>query len=154
MEMQKMARRGGRPAKVAAPGQRAVLGLRVRADIKNLLDATAKASGRTQAQEAERLIELGLAWEQQGRFTLPAELQHVAIELLAANAAGLLGIIHHVMERGSPGETERYYRAHAFYSAFETYLANHPIRKPEEKEPAMAPPAGVETQQSTDDEAA
>lgn len=39
------------------PGERVSLGLKVTADIKSRIDAAAKASGRTQSQEAELRIE-------------------------------------------------------------------------------------------------
>lgn len=50
-------RRTGRPVKPARPGQRASLGLKVTAEIKQQLDAAAQASGRTQSQEAEARLE-------------------------------------------------------------------------------------------------
>jgi hypothetical protein len=53
--------RVGRPSKVAASGTRVSLGLKVRAEVKQRIDAAAKASGRTQSQEAEALIEAALA---------------------------------------------------------------------------------------------
>ena len=40
--------------------QRVSLGLKVTSEIKHLIDSTARASGRTQSQEAEYLIELAL----------------------------------------------------------------------------------------------
>jgi hypothetical protein len=47
----------GRPAKPARPGKRAPLGLKVTAAVKELLDKTARANGRTQSQEAEARLE-------------------------------------------------------------------------------------------------
>ena len=46
-----------KPARVALPGQRVSLGLKVSAEIKNRLDAAAKQQGATQSQEAERRLE-------------------------------------------------------------------------------------------------
>jgi hypothetical protein len=50
-------RRIGRPAKAPEPGSRVSLGLKVTGDIKGRLDATARANGRTQSQEAEARLE-------------------------------------------------------------------------------------------------
>jgi protein-disulfide isomerase-like protein with CxxC motif len=44
-------------------GQRVPLGLKVTADVKAKIDAVAKASGRTQSQEAERLIERAFTYD-------------------------------------------------------------------------------------------
>jgi predicted transcriptional regulator len=58
----KEAKRIGRPMKKAARGEkRASLGLKVRIEVKKRIDEAAKASGRTQSQEAEALIEQALA---------------------------------------------------------------------------------------------
>jgi hypothetical protein len=57
------AKRRGRPFKAPKPGKRAPLSLLVRAEIKKLVDERAKASGRTQSQEAEMLIERCLQYE-------------------------------------------------------------------------------------------
>ena len=46
-----------KPARVALPGQRVSLGLKVSAEIKNRLDAAAKQQGATQSQEAEGRLE-------------------------------------------------------------------------------------------------
>jgi hypothetical protein len=54
-------KRIGRPMKRPAKGKRVSLGLKVTADVKRHIDAAARASGRTQSQEAEHLIEQGLA---------------------------------------------------------------------------------------------
>jgi hypothetical protein len=56
--------RRGRPFKQPKKGKRAPLSLLVRAEIKRLVDERAKASGRTQSQEAEMLIERCLAYDQ------------------------------------------------------------------------------------------
>jgi predicted amidohydrolase YtcJ len=53
-------KRIGRPFKPPEAGARAVLGLRVRAELKRQIDEAAAQSGRTQSQEAEFLIEQGL----------------------------------------------------------------------------------------------
>jgi hypothetical protein len=50
-------RRTGRPTKRPTPGARASLGLKVTNEIKQRLDAAAKANGRTQSQEAEARLE-------------------------------------------------------------------------------------------------
>jgi hypothetical protein len=57
------AKRRGRPFKAPKAGKRAPLSLLVRAEIKKLVDERAKASGRTQSQEAEMLIERCLQYE-------------------------------------------------------------------------------------------
>lgn len=55
-----MTKRVGRPMKRNPNSiKRVPLGLRVTADIKRLVDDAAIKSGRSQSQEAERLIELG-----------------------------------------------------------------------------------------------
>jgi hypothetical protein len=54
-------KRRGRPMLAPKKGTRVVLGLRVRPELKQQIDDAARASGRTQAQEAELLIEKGLA---------------------------------------------------------------------------------------------
>lgn len=55
--MVERAEKRGRKAQTASPGQRVSLGLKVTPDVKNKLDAEAKANGRTQSQEAELRIE-------------------------------------------------------------------------------------------------
>ena len=55
--MPEQARRAGRPTKQPTPGSRASLGLKVTDEIKQRLDMAAKASGRTQSQEAEARLE-------------------------------------------------------------------------------------------------
>jgi hypothetical protein len=50
-------KRIGRPIRPALPGERPSLGLKVTAATKALIEALARASGRTQSQEAEFLIE-------------------------------------------------------------------------------------------------
>src|SRR6476646_5919215 len=50
-------RRTGRPTKPPPPGKRASLGLKVTGEIKQRLEAAARASGRTQSQEAESRLE-------------------------------------------------------------------------------------------------
>jgi hypothetical protein len=56
-------KRLGRPLKKPQRGQRVSLGLKVTAEIKRRLDSAARASGRTQSQEAERRIELSYNYE-------------------------------------------------------------------------------------------
>jgi hypothetical protein len=61
--MPKKVKRIGRPMKAPVSGKRVSLGLKVTADIKRRLDAAARASGRTQSQEAEHRIELSYRYE-------------------------------------------------------------------------------------------
>ncbi len=61
--MEKKAKRIGRPMKKPPRGQRVSLGLKVTAEIKRRLDSAARASGRTQSQEAERRIEMSYNYE-------------------------------------------------------------------------------------------
>jgi hypothetical protein len=62
--MQKETRRRiGRPMKTPRGNRRAPLGLKVTAKIKRHIDAAAKATGRTQSQEAERRIEMSYSYE-------------------------------------------------------------------------------------------
>lgn len=49
--------RVGRPSKSVSPGQRFSLGLKVTAEIKQLIDTLARRTGRTQSQQAELMIE-------------------------------------------------------------------------------------------------
>lgn len=55
--MTEQERRMGRPVKAVPAGQRASLGLKVTSEIKQRLDAAARANGRTQSQEAEVRLE-------------------------------------------------------------------------------------------------
>jgi hypothetical protein len=57
------AKRIGRPPKAPASGKRVSLGLKVRAEVKRLIDQAAQDSGRTQSQEAEALIEKALTYD-------------------------------------------------------------------------------------------
>lgn len=81
--------RRGRPNKPATPGRRSALGLRVTAQIKELLDSRARQSGRTQSQEAELLIELSSRAEQ--RLDQALELVY------GQQLAGLLTLLGHAM---------------------------------------------------------
>jgi predicted DNA-binding protein len=54
----------GRPVRMPEAGQRYALGLRVSAEIKQLLDDTARRTGSTQSQVAERLIDRALHYDQ------------------------------------------------------------------------------------------
>jgi predicted transcriptional regulator len=56
-------KRIGRPPRHPEQGQRYALGLRVSAEIKQMLDQTAKATGSTQSQVAERLIDRALHYD-------------------------------------------------------------------------------------------
>lgn|SRR5215471_2869645 len=126
-----LSRRGGRPTKPAASGEKKIkLSLVVTPDTKRLLDA-AREQGRTQAEEATRLIQLGRLFEAHGRFTLPLELQKRAIEWIASD--GNWGaIVNYLMTRDAPDEAELYYRVQGLYSALASFVANHQIRRPEE----------------------
>jgi hypothetical protein len=57
-------KRIGRPLKAPAKGKRVSLGLKVTAEVKRHIDSAARASGRTQSQEAEHLIERALQYDQ------------------------------------------------------------------------------------------
>jgi hypothetical protein len=57
------AKRIGRPMNKPAKGTRVSLGLKVTAEVKRHVDAAAQASGRTQSQEAEALIEKALQYD-------------------------------------------------------------------------------------------
>ncbi len=57
------AKRIGRPLKPVAKGKRVSLGLKVTAEVKRHIDSAATASGRTQSQEAEALIERALQYD-------------------------------------------------------------------------------------------
>jgi hypothetical protein len=61
--MTKEAKRIGRPMKAPARGKRVSLGLKVTAEVKRHIDKEARASGRTQSQEAEALIERALQYD-------------------------------------------------------------------------------------------
>lgn len=56
-------KRIGRPPQPPKQGERYALGLRVSAEIKQLLDKTAHDTGSTQSQVAERLIERALHYD-------------------------------------------------------------------------------------------
>jgi hypothetical protein len=56
-------KRIGRPIKTALPGERPSLGLKVTAATKALIEALARASGRTQSAQAEFLIERCLQYD-------------------------------------------------------------------------------------------
>jgi hypothetical protein len=90
--MQSAMKRRGRPAVVVEPGERQALGLRVTADIKNRLDAAARATGRTQSQEAELRIAATFAEEDRLAETLDLAFRDsalVALVLLIAEAADM-----------------------------------------------------------------
>ena len=55
--------RRGRPVRAPEEGQRYSLGLRVSAEIKQILDETARRTGSTQSQVAERLIDRALHYD-------------------------------------------------------------------------------------------
>jgi hypothetical protein len=58
--MRRETKRIGRPMKAPRGKARVSLGLKVTAEVKRHVDAAAKASGRTQSQEAEALIEYAI----------------------------------------------------------------------------------------------
>jgi hypothetical protein len=53
----------GRPAEPAGAAQRYSLGLKVTAEMKNLIDQEARRSGRTQSQVTELLLEKAITYE-------------------------------------------------------------------------------------------
>jgi hypothetical protein len=55
--------RRGRPVRAPEEGQRYSLGLRVSAETKQILDETARWTGSTQSQVAERLIDRALHYD-------------------------------------------------------------------------------------------
>ena len=58
------AARIGRPMKSPARGEKRIsLGLKVTAEVKRRIDSAARATGRTQSQEAERRIEMSYTYE-------------------------------------------------------------------------------------------
>ena len=61
--MTEKVKRIGRPVKKPKPRTRVSLGLKVTPRIKTKLDAAARSSGRTQSQEAERLLEQSFSEE-------------------------------------------------------------------------------------------
>lgn len=79
----------GRPYKPATPGRRSPLGLRVTAEIKDLLDSAAVKSGRTQSQEAETRLELTFRSERQ--------LDQALETIFGQRTAGLVTLLAHVM---------------------------------------------------------
>jgi hypothetical protein len=127
-------RRGGRPTKPANPGAKKVkLSLVVPAEIKIQLDA-ARLNGRSQSEEALRLIELGRVFERHGRFTLPPEMQSAAVELLVAREAGMRSLFRYLLTRDAPTGKEQYYRVQEMFSALGALVLDLGIRKPEENE--------------------
>ena len=97
--MPKETKRGvGRPIKKPKRGKRISLGLKVTADTKRRIDLAARASGRTQSQEAEHRIELSYALERAlDNFNSKQTLEKLADDLasrlsdnLTLRAAGRL----------------------------------------------------------------
>jgi hypothetical protein len=78
-------RPSGRKARIAKPGERMSLGLKVTAEIKNRLDFAAKTNGRTQSQEAEARLEASF------RDEARAPLFHDAV--YGVQTAGLLELL-------------------------------------------------------------
>jgi len=77
-------KRTGRPTKRAIPGTRVSLGLKVTPAIKDRLDQSAMASGRTQSQEAELRLERSFGREDLLPETLALAYGHEAGGLLFA----------------------------------------------------------------------
>jgi hypothetical protein len=113
--------KGGRPTKRPLAVKKAKLSLLVPPETKGWLDESRQA-GRTQAEEAVRLIGLGRLFEQ-----------------ITAYAEGPSGLVHFYMTSGNPSELEHAVRWHALYGSVLTYRANHPIRKLEEITGQSAP---------------
>jgi predicted transcriptional regulator len=86
-------KRGRRP-QTAGPGERMSLGLKVIPEIKNRLDAFARATGRTQSQEAEARIEQS--------FRDADYLDQAMALACGADNAGLLSLIGEVLRIVTP----------------------------------------------------
>jgi hypothetical protein len=132
--------RGGRPTKRPTPGRKARIGIVVDYATKELLDG-ARQYGRSQSEEAARLIALGKLLENNERWLLPPALQHLAVELIAAHDAGPGSVVRYLIEK-APDDGERWAVWYQLRSAIESYIANHPMRRPDEQreEPAEAEP--------------
>jgi hypothetical protein len=80
--MAKEAKRIGRPMKQPPRGTRVSLGLKVGADVKRRIDSAARASGRTQSQEAEHLIERALQYDRmlEAMRTTLADMERGSVE--------------------------------------------------------------------------
>jgi hypothetical protein len=61
--MAKAAKRVGRPIKPAKGAARASLGLKVTSEVKRVIEALALASGRTQSQQTEYMVERALQYD-------------------------------------------------------------------------------------------
>jgi hypothetical protein len=95
-------KRMGRPTKLAAPGVRVPLSLRVTAEVKSVLDDAATRSGRSQSQEAELALEASLG----DRRRLPDVLDFV----YGKEAAGLMLLMGELaidLQEGMPRATGR-----------------------------------------------
>jgi hypothetical protein len=92
--MDQQPRRAGRPLKTPEPGARASLGLKVTGDIKQRLDAAARANGRTQSQEAEARLERSF----QDELLLPQLLDMA----YGRQTAGLLLLIGECLRTAAP----------------------------------------------------
>lgn len=73
----------GRPTKQPPPGKRASLGLKVTAETKRRIEAAARASGRTQSQEAEYRLEWSFEIEDERRM-----VRDVLLAIIAAVTKG------------------------------------------------------------------
>jgi poly-D-alanine transfer protein DltD len=81
----------GRPLKVAEPGTRISLGLKVTAEIKQKLDEAAKQSGRTQSQEAEFRLNRDF-WSEAQKGDIENSRMEEAIERAVKRAIEAAGI--------------------------------------------------------------
>jgi predicted DNA-binding protein len=86
-------KRAGRPLRSAEKGERYSLGLIVTAEMKQFIDDTAKATGRTQSQVAELLMEKAVAYDRMlsAMNTSLEEIRRGQIEA-AFRAAGFTAI--------------------------------------------------------------
>ena len=91
--MSEKKRKPGRPGRPRTVGERVPLGLRVSTELKTKLDGAAKASGRSQSQEAELRLEQSLKSEEALYKTLDLAYGHelTAIILAVARALHLTG---------------------------------------------------------------
>jgi len=110
-------KRTGRPTKASTPGERMSLGLKVTAEVKDRLDRAARASGRTQSQEAEMRLERSFE-----REALLPELLELAY---GRYVAGLLLALGRAMDlAGFAAELQRLYPTGPIYDGIVTRYAD------------------------------
>jgi hypothetical protein len=101
-------KRIGRPAKPAVPGQRHSLGLKVTGEMKQRLEDAARASGRTQSQEAELRIEMSFRdeqlFQQAGERFYGPELAPIISAV--TEAMRLVGELQYMLDRPGPDAPE------------------------------------------------